>query len=112
MIVGGAVVSAVGAALYSGLKQEPVPCDLCAGNGGIKCFACSTTTTTSNSSSSSSQLIDPDILSRDGSSSGSVQRFARGLGSSSGKPGSCRVCKGKGLVLCSKCRGSGFMSTF
>eukprot|EP00879_Flechtneria_rotunda_P019545 GHRR01020532.1.p2 GENE.GHRR01020532.1~~GHRR01020532.1.p2 ORF type:complete len:110 (+),score=28.02 GHRR01020532.1:202-531(+) len=41
VIVGGAITAAVGAALFSGLKREPVPCDLCAGNGGISlCLCC------------------------------------------------------------------------
>lgn len=101
VIVGGAVTAAVGAALYSGLKQEPVPCDLCAGNGGIKCFACS-------GAGSSVDLIDPDILEAQAG-----RKLARGFTSSSGsRPGSCRVCKGKGLVLCSKCKGTGYISTF
>jgi DnaJ-class molecular chaperone len=101
VIVGGAVTAAVGAALYSGLKQEPVPCDLCAGNGGIKCFACS-------GAGSSMDVIDPDILEAQAG-----RKLARGFtSSSSSRPGSCRVCKGKGLVLCSKCKGSGYTSTF
>jgi hypothetical protein len=90
----------VGAALYSGLKQEPVPCDLCAGNGGIACFACSGGGT---SSSSVEPLIDPQ------GAASTMRRFSR---ASSAKPGSCRVCKGKGLIICSKCRGSGWMRTF
>lgn len=101
VIVGGAVTAAVGAALYSGLKQEPVPCDLCAGNGGIKCFACS-------GAGSSMDLIDPSVLEAQAG-----RKLARGFTSgSSSKPGSCRVCKGKGLVLCSKCKGTGYISTF
>lgn len=40
IIVGGSVVGAVGAALYSALRKEQVLCDTCQGTGGIKCFAC------------------------------------------------------------------------
>lgn len=100
VIVGGAVTAAVGAALYSGLKQEPVPCDLCAGNGGIKCFACS-------GAGGNLASVDPDVLEEQAG-----RKLARGFTSSSNRPGSCRVCKGKGLVLCSKCKGSGYISTF
>lgn len=101
VIVGGAVTAAVGAALYSGLKQDPVPCDLCAGNGGIKCFACS------GAGTGSMDLIqtDPDLLEAQAG-----RKLARGFTNSSSRPGSCRVCKGKGLVLCSKCKGTGYMS--
>jgi hypothetical protein len=31
VIVGSAITAAVGIALYSGLKRDPVPCDLCMG---------------------------------------------------------------------------------
>jgi hypothetical protein len=40
LVVGLAIVVGVGGALYNGLKPEPTVCDICAGNGGIKCFAC------------------------------------------------------------------------
>lgn len=40
VIVSGAVFTAVGAAMYSGLKKDPVPCELCVGSGGTRCFAC------------------------------------------------------------------------
>ena len=31
LLVGGAITAAIGAALFSGLRREPVPCDLCRG---------------------------------------------------------------------------------
>eukprot|EP00878_Enallax_costatus_P024892 GHUV01026587.1.p2 GENE.GHUV01026587.1~~GHUV01026587.1.p2 ORF type:complete len:156 (-),score=7.72 GHUV01026587.1:607-1074(-) len=100
-IVGGAVTAAVGAALYSGLKKEPVPCDLCAGNGGIRCFACQ--------GGGSMDLIDKDLL-----VTGDQQRPPKRdvIGRSGGNPRACKVCKGTGLVLCSKCRGSGYITKF
>jgi hypothetical protein len=53
-------------------------------------------------------LIDPEILEAQAG-----RKLARGFTSNnSSKPGSCQVCKGKGLVLCSKCKGSGYMSKF
>lgn len=60
------------------------------------------------------ELIDPDILQQQQGQGGGSRKLARGFtsGSSSSRPGSCRVCKGKGLVLCSKCKGTGYMSTF
>jgi DnaJ-class molecular chaperone len=57
-------------------------------------------------------VIDPELL----SSSEQQQRAAAKrdvVGRiSSSRPGSCRVCKGTGLVLCSKCKGSGYISSF
>lgn len=102
------MVAALGAALAAGLKKEPVPCDLCAGNGGIRCFACQGT-----------QLIDPGLLEDGAAAVGSSSSSPSGTGrvsplrpSGGGNPRACRVCKGTGLVLCSKCRGSGYMSSF
>jgi hypothetical protein len=111
VIVGGAVTAAVGAALYSGLKKDPVPCDLCAGNGGIRCFACSGDVMSSSSSMSSyDDLIDKDLLLPPEQRK---QRPKRDIvGRSGGNPRACKVCKGTGLVLCSKCKGSGYMSSF
>lgn len=88
------MTAAVGAALYSGLKREPVPCDLCAGNGGIRCFACQ--------GGSALGLSDQTML------SSTSQPRSRG----SSKAATCRVCKGTGLVMCSKCKGSGYISKF
>jgi hypothetical protein len=107
VIVGGAVTAAVGAALYSGLKKEPVPCDLCAGNGGIRCFACSGVGTGSMES-----LDGSPLGSADGDAVASTRPRRDAVGRLGGNPRACRVCKGTGLVLCSKCRGSGYMSTF
>lgn len=93
--MGGAVTAAVGAALYSGLKKEPEPCDLCAGNGGIRCFACS--------GGGTMEVIDKSIL---------TTPQKRDIVGRSKNPRSCRVCGGSGLVLCSKCKGSGFVNKF
>lgn len=82
----------MGAAFYNGLKAEPQVCECCAGNGGIKCFACQASgymTTT--------QL---DVVA---ASSASRDRLSR--------PSSkreCKACKGVGLILCSNCKGSGY----
>jgi hypothetical protein len=96
VIVGGAVTAAVGAAFYTGLKKEPEACDLCAGNGGIRCFACS--------GDGTREVIDKSILSEG--------RPKRDVVGRSGNPRNCRVCGGTGLVLCSKCKGSGYMTKF
>eukprot|EP00882_Tetradesmus_deserticola_P007590 GHRQ01007994.1.p1 GENE.GHRQ01007994.1~~GHRQ01007994.1.p1 ORF type:complete len:171 (+),score=64.15 GHRQ01007994.1:768-1280(+) len=110
VIVGGAVTAAVGAALYSGLKKDPIPCDLCAGNGGIRCFACSSDMLGSSGSMSSlDDLIDKDVLLPPEQRKRPKRDI---LGRSGGNPRACKVCKGTGLVLCSKCRGSGYMSKF
>lgn len=104
VIVGGAVVSAVGAALFSGLKKDPVPCDLCAGNGGIRCFACQGDLT------ASVDLIDKDLLLPPEQRQTRPKRDV--VGRMGANPKACKVCKGTGLVLCSKCKGSGYLSRF
>lgn len=101
LIVGGAVTAAVGAALYNGLKKEPVPCDLCAGNGGIRCFACQ--------GGGSMDLVDKDLLATNNQQRPPKRDF---VGRGGANPRACRVCQGTGLVLCSKCKGSGYLSKF
>lgn len=92
--MGGAVTLAVGSALYSGLKKEPAPCDLCMGTGGTQCFACEGG---GKNMSVSLEKLQEETRQRD-----PVGRSVN--------PRECRVCKGAGLVLCSKCRGKGYMS--
>ncbi|PNH06605.1 hypothetical protein TSOC_007046 [Tetrabaena socialis] len=97
ILVGSAVLAAASVAVYSGLKKDPVPCSLCMGLGGIKCFGC-----------------DGDgkkeSVSRDSLYEGPPPK--RDLFGRSPNPRECRVCKGVGLVLCSQCKGSGFQSMF
>ncbi|GBF92377.1 disulfide-isomerase-like [Raphidocelis subcapitata] len=98
LIVGGAVTAAVGAALFSGLRKDPVPCELCMGTGGIKCFACDG---------------DGAGASRDGLGSDAPAAARRPRRDPVGRTPSgraCRVCGGGGLVLCSRCRGSGYVT--
>lgn len=93
VIVGGAIFGAVGTALYSGLKKDPVPCSLCQGTGGCQCFACG-----------GEGLKDPLNKSE-------VRRNAkRDVLGREINPRACRVCGGSGMVLCSKCGGSGFQT--
>ncbi|KAF5837522.1 hypothetical protein DUNSADRAFT_4215 [Dunaliella salina] len=88
VIVGGAVIASVSAALYGGLRKDPVTCDLCLGTGGTKCFGCN---------GEGKMLIPKDLV-----------RPNASTGRSSG-PRRCKVCKGVGMVLCSKCKGSGYI---
>ncbi|GLC47537.1 hypothetical protein PLESTM_002099300 [Pleodorina starrii] len=97
IIVGGAVFGAVGVAVYSGLKKDPVPCSLCQGIGGIKCFGCGGEGKSA-------------AASRDDLYEGAPPK--RDLLGRSLNPRECKVCKGVGLVLCSQCGGSGFQSAF
>ncbi|GLI69610.1 hypothetical protein VaNZ11_014277 [Volvox africanus] len=96
IIVGSAVFGAVGVAVYSGLKKDPVPCSLCQGTGGIKCFGCS--------GEGKSAAKRDDLY-----EGGPAKRDVLGR---SINPRECKVCKGVGLVLCSQCKGSGFQSAF
>ncbi|KAF8071063.1 BSD2 [Scenedesmus sp. PABB004] len=103
VIVGGAVTAAVGAALVSGLRKEPQPCELCAGNGGTRCFACS--------GGGSMDGGDPDAV-LGGEAAVAARPRRDPIGRAGGNPRACRVCKGTGLVLCRQCRGSGYVSRF
>lgn len=95
VIVAGSVAGAVGAALFSGLRKEPTPCDLCKGTGGCTCFGCN-----------GAGKMDAKA-SRDDMYKENVKRdmFGRTL-----NPRLCRVCKGTGIVLCSQCGGNGYVS--
>lgn len=90
--MGSAVTLAVGGALYLGLRKDPVPCDLCMGNGGVRCFACA--------GEGKAMNVTLDDL------QAPAKRDAVGRRNNQRE---CRVCKGGGLVLCSKCRGKGYM---
>ena len=92
------MTAAVGAAFYTGLKKEPEACDLCAGNGGIRCFACS--------GDGTMEIIDKSILTTE------TSRPKRDAVGRSSNPRNCRVCGGTGLVLCSKCKGTGYVTKF
>mmetsp|Transcript_16484 Transcript_16484/g.35637 ORF Transcript_16484/g.35637 Transcript_16484/m.35637 type:complete len:166 (+) Transcript_16484:29-526(+) len=94
IIVGGAVVGAVSAALFAGLRKEPVVCDLCQGTGGARCFVCG------------GEGKMPSLISREELMEGQTKRDMFGR---SGNNRSCKVCKGAGLVGCSKCKGSGYV---
>lgn len=96
ILVGGAVAGAVGVALFSGLRKDPVPCDLCNGTGGTRCFGCE----------GEGQMLSK--APRDGLYE--QQQRQRDLLGRSTNSRECKVCKGAGLVLCSQCRGSGYMN--
>ncbi|CAL5227470.1 g10447 [Coccomyxa viridis] len=93
LIVGGAVLTAVTAAIVNGFKGEPKICDLCQGVGGTKCFACSGSGL---SKSLPERKLAPGGLKRD-----FLGRVP--------DPEACRVCGGSGMNLCSRCRGSGYL---
>lgn len=90
IIIGGAVVSSVAAALFLGFQREKEVCTSCNGSGGVVCFACEGT-----------GIMD--------SVSPEVERQTRqaNLGRSASKL-ECRACKGVGRLLCKKCSGSGY----
>ncbi|KAK9806278.1 hypothetical protein WJX72_008361 [[Myrmecia] bisecta] len=90
VLVGGAVISAVGAALYNGLKSEPQVCDRCNGTGGVKCFGCE-----------ASGIMQSKPV---------AAQTKRDLLGRSTNPRACNVCKGTGMILCGKCQGSGYVS--
>ncbi|CAL8466597.1 g6133 [Coccomyxa elongata] len=92
VIVGGAVLTAVSAALYNGLKGEPQVCDLCQGVGGARCFACE------GAGTRESQETKKGMT---GQRRDIIGRVAN--------PSACKVCGGSGMNLCSKCRGSGYV---
>ncbi|KAK9916732.1 hypothetical protein WJX75_006334 [Coccomyxa subellipsoidea] len=91
VIVGGAVLTAVSAALYNGLKGDPQVCDLCQGVGGAKCFACEGAGT------------------REMQEKKGVAGQRRDFVGRVANPSACRVCGGAGMNLCSKCKGSGYI---
>lgn len=90
------MLAAAGAALYAGMKKEPVPCSLCQGTGGIRCFACE---------GDGKNPTPRDKLYSE--TPGKRDVFGRTL-----NPRECKVCKGVGLVLCSQCKGTGYQSSF
>jgi DnaJ-class molecular chaperone len=88
------VAAAVSAALISGLKKDPTPCELCQGTGGIKCFACE------GEGNSQKKREKLEGMRPAGGKRDFVGRVQNNR--------ACRVCGGTGLVLCSQCRGSGY----
>lgn len=93
VLMGGAVVGAVGAALTSGLKKDPEVCESCAGSGGVRCFACEGTGKMSG--------VTLEELAK----ATAAQRDPLGRNVSKRE---CRACKGCGLLFCKKCSGSGY----
>jgi len=92
VIVGGAVISAVSAALVYGSKKEPEVCPSCAGTGGVKCFACGGTGVMSGE-------IPEEVKSE-------ARRDALGRNRLKNE---CIACKGVGLLFCKRCKGSGYV---
>lgn len=81
--------------------ERPSPAaSAAAGTGGIRCFACEGAGTVEKSRDSMDSM--------DGGSP--TPRRRDPVGRSGGNPRACRVCGGTGLVLCSKCRGSGYVN--
>jgi hypothetical protein len=93
VLMGGAVVGAVGAALANGLKGEPEVCASCAGSGGVRCFACEGTGKMSG--------VTLEELAK----ATAAQRDPMGRSVSKRE---CRACRGCGLLFCKKCSGSGY----
>eukprot|EP00884_Botryococcus_braunii_P012853 jgi/Botrbrau1/21569/Bobra.174_2s0067.1 len=93
LIMGSGVVTAVGAALYNGLKGGPEICDLCQGTGGVKCFGCDAT------GKMKAIVLDAKAPKRD-----FVGRSV--------DPRTCRVCHGTCAILCRKCSGTGYTNKF
>ncbi|GFR40631.1 hypothetical protein Agub_g1213 [Astrephomene gubernaculifera] len=100
IVVGSAIMGTVSVAVYCGVRKDPVPCSLCKGTGGTRCFACGG----DGKSSSATASLESNELYEDGPS----KRTSR-LGRMASR-GACKVCKGKGMLLCSQCKGSGFQS--
>ena len=92
VLVGGAVVGAVSAALIGGLRQEPEVCPSCAGSGGVRCFACE------GSGKMSGAAMEEFTAARERRDT--VGRSVSKL--------ECRACKGAGLLFCKKCSGNGY----
>ena len=95
VLMGGAVVTAVGAALVAGMKSEPEVCSSCAGSGGVRCFACEGTGKMSG--------IGMEELAK----AAAAQRDPLGRNPSKRE---CLACKGAGMLFCKKCSGSGYVS--
>lgn len=93
VLMGGAVVSAVGATIANGLKGEPEICTSCAGSGGVRCFACE--------GSGKMSGVTLEELAK----ATAAQRDPMGRNVSKRE---CRACKGCGLLFCKKCSGSGY----
>lgn len=93
----GAVLTAVGAAIFTGLRKEPEPCDLCQGTGGCKCFGCT-------GDGKMEKAVSRDDM--------YVETVKRDMIGRIINPRECRVCKGVGMVLCSQCKGNGFVTKF
>lgn len=91
--MGGAVVSAVGAALVSGLKGDAVVCEGCAGSGGILCFACS----------GSGAMEGVTLAEIQGTNPNKRDPLGRKIDKRE-----CVACKGCGKLLCKRCNGSGY----
>lgn len=91
IIIGGAVVACVGAALVLGLQKEPEVCRSCNGSGGVVCFACG-------GSGVMESDVSPEIK---------AQARRETLGRNA-KKNECRACKGVGRLLCKQCQGSGY----
>lgn len=89
ILVGGAIASAVSAAFVNGIKQEPSVCSCCAGNGGIKCFACE-----------GAGRLTP-VKMEDSNKRDALGRSRNRL--------ECRACKGAGLLFCKQCNGTGYV---
>ena len=92
VLVGGAVVSAVGAALAGGLRREPEVCQSCAGSGGVRCFACEGT-------GKFSGVAIEELA------AAAAKRDSLGRNVSKRE---CVACKGAGLLFCKRCSGSGY----
>lgn len=92
VLMGGAVVGAVGAALANGLKSEPEVCTSCAGSGGVRCFACE---------GSGKMAVTLEELAK----ATAAQRDPLGRNVSKRE---CRACRGCGLLFCKRCSGSGY----
>ncbi len=90
IIIGGAVVSSVAAALFLGFQKEKEVCSSCNGSGGVVCFACDGTGVM--------ERVSPEV---------ERQTRQANLGRSASKL-ECRACKGVGRLLCKKCGGSGY----
>ncbi|KAG1665286.1 hypothetical protein FOA52_015863 [Chlamydomonas sp. UWO 241] len=97
VLVGGTVLTVIAAALAGGLKKDPVVCDLCQGNGGTRCFVCA---------GEGKNLISRDELL---AGEGEAPKRSKGMGPAGGNPRDCKVCRGAGLIGCSKCKGSGYV---
>lgn len=73
------------------VQGEPEICEGCAGNGGVKCFACDGT--------GRMELQNRAEL-------GDARK--RDIVGRPKNPNQCTVCKGPGLILCGRCQGSGY----